>query len=99
MPDQPQQHLPPQVIIVKPLKSVGVAIALSFVFGPLGMLYSTIIGAVVMFFVNVFALLLTAGLGFILTWPAGMVWAAMAASNHNKNLLSGTPAAGTNPQS
>ena len=77
---------PPQTIIVKSGKSVGIAILLSFLFGPLGMLYSTIVGGIVMFFATGIAFLLTAGLGLFLTWPIGVIWAAVAASNHNKKL-------------
>lgn len=77
----------PVAIVVTQTKSVGIALLLSFLFGPLGMLYSTVAGALVMFIVNVGALLLTAGFGLLLTWPIGMVWAAMAANGSNAKLL------------
>jgi hypothetical protein len=76
----------PQIIVVKSTKSVGVAILLSFLFGPLGMLYSTIAGGLIMLAVNLFAFIFTAGIGLFLTWPIGIVWAAVAASNQNKRL-------------
>jgi hypothetical protein len=76
-------------MVVVPTKSVGVAIILTFLFGPLGMFYSTIAGAIVMFVANVLAIFLTAGIGLLVTWPVGIVWAAMAASAHNQKLLSG----------
>lgn len=87
--EQPTGYPPqqPQIIVVKSTKSVGVAILLSFLFGPLGMLYSTVAGGLIMFVVNVFAFLFTAGLGLFLTWPIGIVWAAAAANNHNKNIM------------
>ncbi len=74
------------VIQVGSHKSVGGAVALAFFFGPLGMLYATVLGAFVMFFVNLFVLFGTAGVGLLLTVPLGMVWAGSAASSHNKNL-------------
>lgn len=77
----------PATIIVTPTKSVGIALLLSFLFGPIGMLYSTVVGALVMFLANVAALLLTAGLGLLLTWPIGMAWAAVAANRSNSALL------------
>ncbi len=86
---QPAPQPPQQTIVIASTKSVGVAIALAIFFGPLGMFYSTIAGAIVMFIVNVLAVFLTAGLGLVVTWPIGIVWAAMAASSHNKRLLSG----------
>lgn len=71
------------VMVLGPQKSVGVALLLTFFFGPLGMLYSTILGGVVMFFVTLLAIPLTTGLGLLLTWPICMVWAATAASSTN----------------
>lgn len=78
-------------IVVIPTKSVGLALVLSGLFGPLGMLYSTILGAVIMFLLNIVAIFITLGIGLILTWPIGIVWAGLAARSHNKKLL----AAGT----
>jgi hypothetical protein len=80
------QH-PPAAIVVAQTKSVGIALLLSFLFGPIGMLYSTVIGALVMFIANVVALLLTAGLGLLLTWPIGMAWAAVAVNGSSSKLL------------
>ena len=65
-------------------KSVGVAVLLAFFFGPLGMLYSTILGAAVMFFVNLVVGIPTYGFGLLLTWPGCVIWAAIAANNHNQ---------------
>lgn len=66
-----------------PTKSVLLALILSFLFGPLGMLYATVAGAVVMFLVNLILLIPTAGLIVLLTWPAGMLWSVMAVSDYN----------------
>lgn len=76
-------------LIVIPTKSVGLAIFLGAAFGPLGLLYSTIIGAVVMFLVNIFVGLVTFGFGLFLTWPICAVWAAVAAQAYNRRLLAG----------
>ena len=38
----------PQRVIVTPVKSMGISILLTVLFGPLGMLYSTVWGAVIM---------------------------------------------------
>jgi hypothetical protein len=75
-----------QIIIVKSEKSVGLACALAFFFGPIGLLYSTPKGAIIMFFVNCFVGLFTLGFGLILTWPICAVWGWNAASKHNKQL-------------
>lgn len=64
-------------------KSVGVAILLAFLFGPLGMLYSTVTGALVMLLIYLVAGLFTLGFGLLLLWPFCVVWAAVCASTHN----------------
>jgi hypothetical protein len=93
-----------QVVVVAPTKSAGLAILLTVLFGPLGMLYSTIPGAIVMlvlsFLVAVVALFFVGSLGVglcfgvMLTWPVCIIWAAMAASSHNRKLVVGTKLAG-----
>jgi Protein of unknown function (DUF2510) len=67
-------------------KNVVGAVVLAFLFGPLGMLYATVTGGVVMFFVNIVVAFLTLGLGLFFTIPLGMLWAGIAASSHNKQL-------------
>lgn len=74
------------VIQVGSEKSVGLAVLLAFLFGPLGMLYATVPGAIVMFFVNVIVAIVTLGLGLFLTLPIGILWAGLAASSKNKRL-------------
>ena len=86
----PQQ---PQRIIVTPTKSMGIAILLAVIFGPAGMLYSTIPGGLIMIgitFVIGLIGILTAGFGLILLiplWPVYIIWAAVAANSYNKKLL------------
>lgn len=67
-------------------KSVGTAVVLSLFFGPLGMLYSTGIGALVMFFANLVVVPMSLGAGLVITVPIGCFWAASAASEHNRKL-------------
>ena len=77
------------VVTVSPPKSVGVALLLTFFFGPFGMFYSTVSGAVIMLVVlfvgGFFAGILTLGLAWFvwgpLVWFASMVWGCVAASN------------------
>lgn len=61
-------------------KSVGAALVLTFFFGPLGLLYSSVLGGFLMFVLSFISILLSAGLGMILIWPICMLWAALAAS-------------------
>jgi hypothetical protein len=78
-----------QTVVVVPAKSVGGAVVLAMLFGPLGLLYSSIVGALVMFLVNIFVGLATLGFGLFLTWPVCGLWAFIAASRYNENLLAG----------
>jgi len=83
----------PTMYPIAPTKSPGVAVLLAFLFGPLGMLYATVPGALIMMGVNFLLFLggfVTMGLSWVLlffTWIGAMVWAYVAADNHNKRCL------------
>ncbi|MGV4439330.1 hypothetical protein ACQ1PL_07510 [Ornithobacterium rhinotracheale] len=76
-----------KVIIIKERKSVGLSLLLTFFFGPLGMLYSTISGAIIMLIISIVLSVITLGFSLFLTWPICMIWGAMAAKSYNKDLL------------
>jgi hypothetical protein len=80
---------PPQRIVVVQAKSTGLAIVLAVLFGPIGLLYSTVMGAAVMFIVNIIVAVVTVGFGLLLTWPICGIWAFVAVNAHNKKLLEG----------
>lgn len=66
-------------------KSVGGAVLLAALFGPLGMLYSSVPGALVMLFASIVLGALTDGLSVFITWPVCMIWAAIAAQSYNES--------------
>jgi hypothetical protein len=74
------------VMLVKQ-KSVGVALLLTFLFGPLGMFYSTVSGAVIMLIVSVVLAMFTLGISFFITWPICMIWGAVAANSYNNTIV------------
>ena len=76
-----------QVIVVQSTKNPGMAALLGCLFGPLGLLYSTVKGAIIMFFVNLLVGIFTLGFGLFLTWPICGVWGYKAANAYNKKLL------------
>lgn len=76
-----------QRIIVTSTKSVGISLILTFLFGSLGMLYSTIWGAIIMTIVSIIVGTITLGMGLFLVWPICMIWGAMAAASYNKKLF------------
>jgi hypothetical protein len=75
----------PQIVISP--KNTGIALLLTLLFGPLGMLYATIPGAIVMGILSFIAVFLTAGLGLIITWPICIIWTIVSVSSYNKNLM------------
>jgi uncharacterized RDD family membrane protein YckC len=77
------------IVVVNESKSVGIAILLTVLFGPLGMLYSTVPGALIMIAISIVLGFFTLGFSLLLTWPASIVWGAMAASAHNQRVLAG----------
>ncbi|MFN3641201.1 MAG: SH3 domain-containing protein [Flavobacterium sp.] len=92
----PNQNLnQPRVIVTKSTKSVGIAVLLVIIFGPLGMFYSTIGGAILMTIlapIILVTLLLTGNWGSlillaILYYPICMIWAGNAASNYNQKII------------
>jgi hypothetical protein len=81
-----------QPVVVTPTKSMGIAIILTVLFGPLGMFYSTVIGGVIMLVVTAIVFVITlplGGLGVLFTHPVCIVWGAVAASSYNSKLLAG----------
>lgn len=81
------QYPPPPTVIVASTKSVALSLVLTFFFGPLGMLYSTIWGALVMIALSVPVFILTLGHGAFVIWPISMIWGAWAAHSYNGRLL------------
>lgn len=92
----PQYAAPPVVVqqhygVVVP-KSVGVAFLLAFLFGPLGLLYASTAGGLIMLVVSFFAFFLsfvTFGLTGLLSWITCIIWACVAANSHNERIRSG----------
>jgi energy-coupling factor transporter transmembrane protein EcfT len=70
-------------------KSMGIGLLLTLFFGPIGMFYSTIVGAVILLIVGILAsplIVLLAGLPLLVLWPIQLVWTAVAVSNHNRRM-------------
>jgi len=77
----------PQIIIVAKQKSVGVAFILAFLFGPLGLLYASILGGIVMFILTVVLFFLIPIIGACIAWVGCIIWAIIAAQNANKVVM------------
>ncbi len=78
-----------------PPKSVGVAFLLTFFFGPLGMLYSTVSGALIMIAVGLLGGFIVGVMTFGLAWffwgPAvwltSIIWGCVAADNQARTRI------------
>ncbi len=68
-----------------PRKSLALSLVLTIFFGPLGMLYSTVEGALIMCVVTFFAMF--TGIGLLIAWPVCVVWGAMAVENYNARMM------------
>ena len=65
-------------------KSTILALVLCIFLGPIGMLYSTIPGAIVMAVLYVVVGILTAGIGIAVLHPIAVIWGVWAAHRANQ---------------
>ncbi|HMC99264.1 MAG TPA: hypothetical protein VKH37_03895 [Ferruginibacter sp.] len=80
---QAQQPQQPNVIIMGKAKSVGAAFVLAFFFGPLGLLYASVLGGIIMFVVGLILFFLIPVVGYIIAWVGCLIWAVVAANAAN----------------
>lgn len=69
------------------LKSPFLAALLAFFFGPIGLLYASVKGAIIMFLVCLGVGIVTLGFGLFITWPICAVWGYLAATKHNERIV------------
>jgi hypothetical protein len=79
----------PQTIVIVERKSVGLAFLLTLLFGPLGMLYTTVGGALIMLVISAALGFFTFGVSLFVTHPICILWGCLAASASNKRLRTG----------
>lgn len=87
-PQYGQPQIQQTVVVVGKQKSVGVAFLLAFLFGPLGLLYASVTGGIVMFILGILISIVTFGIGLIFVWIGCIIWAVVAAGNANKKMTS-----------
>ena len=83
-----------QQVVVTPTMSVGISILLTLLFGPIGMFYSTVKGALLWF---VLVILVAAVVMFTqpalmlvampVMWLVSLIWGAMAVKSYNRKLM------------
>lgn len=72
-----------KVFIVNAKKSTVLGLILAFFFGPLGLLYSTVLGGVIMIVVAIVTFFILPLIGPIVAWLISFVWAFVALFMHN----------------
>lgn len=76
----------PTIVVVNRGKSTGTAFLLTFLFGPLGLMYVTPLGGILMFFLTIIFGFITLGLGFFIGWLGSILWAVIAAGNSKDSI-------------
>ena len=74
------------VVVSSGEKSMVASILLSLVFGPLGLLYASVTGGIVMLLVSVVVAIFTLGIGLLITFPICIIWAVIATNTYNENI-------------
>lgn len=61
-------------------RSVVAAFFLALLFGPLGLLYASVAGGIILIIAAMILVPLTFGIAGLVIWPVSIVWAVIAAS-------------------
>ena len=80
------QTIVKEKVVVADTKSVLLAVILASTFGPLGLVYCSILGAVIMFVFSLVIFIITFGYGGFLVWPLCSIWAFFATRSYNQKL-------------
>jgi TM2 domain-containing membrane protein YozV len=73
------------IIVAQPPKSAWAAFFLTFFFGPLGLLYASIVGGIILTVIALIIVPLTAGIAAFVIWPISMIWGVLAALASKNN--------------
>jgi hypothetical protein len=83
-------HTNTTVVLALSQKNTGLSVLLTILFGSLGLLYSSIVGGIIMFIVETVLFIPTLGLAAIVTHPICVIWGIIAVKNHNQQILTQT---------
>ena len=92
MEQQPQQpHTTTNqtnIIVVNKSKSTGTAFILAFLFGPLGLLYASVPGGIIMMILGLISFFIAPLIGFIIIWILCIIWAVAATGSSTQKVHS-----------
>lgn len=72
---------------LSPFKNVAGALLFSVLLGPVGLLYSSVRGGIVMIILGFVAISSKLPVPIILVWLGACIWSVSAAERHNKKML------------
>lgn len=70
-----------------PLKSVAVALLFAVFLGPVGLLYATSLGGIIMIPVGFFILCTKLWVPILFVWLISCIWSVVATNRYNKKLI------------
>ncbi len=76
-----------QVPNIDKSKSISKSVLLTFFFGPFGMFYSTLSGAIIMLNLYIIIGIVTSGVGLLFIHPISTIWGIIAVISFNNKLL------------
>jgi hypothetical protein len=76
-----------KVIVVQAPKSPIVAFILTFLFGPLGLLYVSVTGGLVLILAAILSFFILPLIGGIIIWIISIIWGVVGAMNSKKNSI------------
>lgn len=79
MTNQPNTAQPVNIILPRQTKSIWAAFFLTLLFGPIGLLYASIAGGIILSIVAILLGLISFGVGALIAWPLSIIWAVTAA--------------------
>lgn len=72
---------------ILPFKSIALTLLFTVILGPVGLLYATLLGGVIMIVVGFFIVCTKLMIPIILVWLISCIWGVAAANNYNKKIL------------
>ncbi len=76
-----------QKIACLPFKSLAGALLLSIFFGPIGLLYATTLGGIVMIILGCVTVSSLLPVPIIIVWLGSCIWSVVATNDHNRKML------------
>lgn len=74
-------------VVLNPLRSPIAALLLTIFFGPVGLIYTSIVGAIILIFLLLVAYGAHSTYALALVWLLGCFWSVVAANRYNRRMM------------